>query len=741
MMTPRSCESTFTESISVTPIYPTGGQYREAIQNPAACFKDPDLANGKPKSDPLGLPKPISGNFASVFTIDGADGKRWAVKCFTRYPTDQHTRYKEISQTLSAINRPWRVPFDYITEGILCLGKWYPILKMEWVDAKGLIPYIEAHLWQPSVLAELANEFAQMIKDMGACGIAHGDLQHGNLLVTPNGELKLIDYDGMYVAGLDRLGASEIGHTNYQSPTRSMENWGPDLDRFSSWVIYGSLVAITIDPILWTLLHSEGDEALLFRKDDFLPPQNSRALVLLSQSPDERLRHLSKALAPFWTNDLTSIPALDTMAVPAPNSERPLSISHKADSSKVEGARNDVSKAISDWLTSLDSASLGTTDSPNDSTWILAQLPPIERLRFEPSHQTLRIFGATILLALVALVVLGALAIITVTDAVIGGACLATLLFAISGVLYYRTAEAQGKRDSRTQLARRNLAVNSARRLASKSEKDRRAIDQRERQAIAKIDKRAKDAYATEQKQLAAAETKAKQQLSNISTQVQSLQSSESVEFGKELQILQNQHVAAKLRIASIQSATMPGIGQLLKLELEAHGIMTAADFTGISIGTDSKAFINLRNGHRVHPNGIGEIKALTLDAWRRDVEESARRTQPTILPQMQAQAIRVKYAQKRQSLAEAERKVRAEAMSQQHQLRESWAATHLAIGVELTETRDRFLRECAQADLSLSQDRQNARDATWQQVKAEWDHGRYSEVTYRRYCICIARG
>jgi hypothetical protein len=401
------------------------------------------------------------------------------------------------------------------------------------------------------------------------------------------------------------------------------------------------------------------------------------------------------------------------MAVPAPNSERPLSTSHKADSSKVEGARNDVSEAISDWLTSLDSASLGATESPNDSTWILEQLPPIERLPFEPSHQTVRIFGATILLALVALVALDAGAINAVTDAVIGGACLATLLFAVSGVLYYRTAEAQGKRDSRTQLAQRNVAVNSARRSASKSEKDRRAIDQRERQAIAKIDKRAKDAYATEQKQLAAAETKTKQQLSIISTQVQSLQSSESVEFGKELQTLQNQDLVAKLRIASIQSAMMPGIGQVLKLELAAHGIMTAADFTGISIGTDSKAFINLRNGHRVHPNGIGEIKALTLDAWRRDVEESARRTQPTILPQMQAQAIRLKYAHKRQSLAEAERKVRAEAMSQQHQLRETWAATHIAIGVELTETRDRVLRECAQADLRLSQDRQNARDAT----------------------------
>ncbi len=32
----------------------------------------------------FGMPKAIGGNFASVFTIDGTDGNRWAVKCFTR---------------------------------------------------------------------------------------------------------------------------------------------------------------------------------------------------------------------------------------------------------------------------------------------------------------------------------------------------------------------------------------------------------------------------------------------------------------------------------------------------------------------------------------------------------------------------------------------------------------------------------------------------------------------------------
>ena len=52
-----------------------------------------------------------------------------------------------------------------------------------------------------------------------------------------------------------------------------------------------------------------------------------------------------------------------------------------------------------------------------------------------------------------------------------------------------------------------------------------------------------------------------------------------------------------------------------------ANGITTAADFTGISYGTGSEVLINLRNGRRVHPSGIGEVKAVALETWRREVE------------------------------------------------------------------------------------------------------------------------
>jgi len=237
--------------------YPTGGQYRDSLYNTDLCFRDSVLKGSIVTKDRLEMPKLISGNFASVFTVRSPNNQQWAVKCFTRFVDNQEERYQRISEALRPVKKPWRVGFDYLPEGVMCEGRWYPILKMEWVDAVELIPFIEKHLWDPSRIADLATKFARMIEDLAALGIAHGDLQHGNLLVTSSGELKLIDYDGMYVPSLARMGACEVGHANYQSPARTISSWGPYLDNFSAWVIYASLVALTIDPSLWTLLRDQ----------------------------------------------------------------------------------------------------------------------------------------------------------------------------------------------------------------------------------------------------------------------------------------------------------------------------------------------------------------------------------------------------------------------------------------------------------------------------------------------------
>jgi len=47
--------------------WPTVDHYNDAIQSPRISFADPDLQAGEPELNALGLPRPVTGSFASVY--------------------------------------------------------------------------------------------------------------------------------------------------------------------------------------------------------------------------------------------------------------------------------------------------------------------------------------------------------------------------------------------------------------------------------------------------------------------------------------------------------------------------------------------------------------------------------------------------------------------------------------------------------------------------------------------------
>lgn len=720
-------------------MYPTGGQYREALQNTKLCFRDPALAGGDVTMDQLGMPKPISGASASVFTIRNADGRRWAVKCFTRFVDHQETRYRRISETLQTVSKPWRVAFEYLPDGVLCNEKRYPILKMEWVDAAGLISFIERHLLDTNALASLAVTFAQMVEDLSALGIAHGDLQHGNLLVTSSGALRLIDYDGMFVPGLAQEGACENGHVNYQSPARTMNTWGPYLDNFSAWIIYASLVALTIEPTLWTLLHNQGDEALLFHRDDFVNYRSSRAFMALNQSSQAELKALGTGLSGLWTSDVRAIPALNPASLPKPNSRSAVNIT-------AASATGTATRPLPDWVTQAQPRTQSTAAvSHGDGSWIAGHLPALAPVAFNPSMRALRLLTG---FALVAVIAVGVSARTGVLPAFIAGtaASLAVLVFvATSTLLFRRTPEWRAKHDKRDFHRQRRAESDRAARDVSKLQQLKRSIDAREKNAADKIIKNADKAKAAEQKDLASVNSKLATQIQNLEKQRNNLQSNELREAGQALRAHQQQHVTSYLSRALISSASIPGIGAGVTRSLAACGIVSAADFSGISYQTGPRGgqqvYIKLRNGRLVHPTGVGEKKARDLESWRKTHEIRAMSTQPTALPAAQAQAISAKYLQQRQALVDQERAAQARAAADQLQIGQKWAPTHAAFSGELIAARKVFGEERAQADTDLATAQKQASVATWQRDLAQREVAAYRSVTYGRYLAGIIRG
>ncbi len=279
--------------------WPLNIDFTIAVQNPQLCFADPDLKQASTSKNSRGRVLLWSGNFATVYKLTNklSTGDRaWAVRCFTRIPqSDVQHRYKLISEYLSQHQTSYLVDFEFLSQGILVKGEWYPILKMDWVEGVEIDRYIGEYIDDSQVLLRLDRQLKRLQKDLQKIGIAHGDLQHGNIMIDDEGEIKLVDYDGMYVPALQGNPPSEIGHPNYQPPMRSAQDFSDRLDDFSFAVISLSLRALAIDPNLWETFH-EDNKNLIFRQNDFQEPKLSPVFQAIAQIPDDQIRDLSDRL-------------------------------------------------------------------------------------------------------------------------------------------------------------------------------------------------------------------------------------------------------------------------------------------------------------------------------------------------------------------------------------------------------------------------------------------------------------
>ncbi len=223
--------------------WPLSQDYNEAVQNPRTSFGDPDLKVGEVVPGPLGIPMPRSGNFADVYQIRAADGRAWALKCFTRPAAGLRERYLKIDAQLRDARLPFSVGFEFLPEGVRIRGLWYPALKMEWVEGLQLNAFVRQNVDRPDHLKALLGMWVRLCKRLRDARIAHADLQHGNVLLVPGAttntlKLRLIDYDGMWVPALAKSPSGESGHAAYQHPARLRDStYSADVDRFPNLVI------------------------------------------------------------------------------------------------------------------------------------------------------------------------------------------------------------------------------------------------------------------------------------------------------------------------------------------------------------------------------------------------------------------------------------------------------------------------------------------------------------------------
>ncbi|MBA4186790.1 MAG: hypothetical protein C0467_02105 [Planctomycetaceae bacterium] len=289
------------------------------MQNPDTAFRDPDLKASAAEKSPMGVPRARSGAFASVYKMTRGN-KAIALKLFNFPNEDRAARYQAVSDYLKKLGakKPTAmVGFEYHPEGIRIGKAWYPTLTMEWVKGKSLGEWVREAMEQKKpntdAVRKMADSWIQLVLEIQAAQIAHGDLQHDNVMVVGQTPV-LVDYDGMCVPALadpkKPLEQLEFGKPAYQHPARPAEKLTPHLDHFAAWVILIALRASAADHGLYhRFVTKTQNENLLFTPPDMVTPAGSALWQELVRCKDPEVRDWAKMIRESLDKPFIQIPA------------------------------------------------------------------------------------------------------------------------------------------------------------------------------------------------------------------------------------------------------------------------------------------------------------------------------------------------------------------------------------------------------------------------------------------------
>ena len=236
-------------------IFPSITEYRDALLFEGALKKYSKL---KLVTDANGQPCFSSGNFSVVFRMkDKFSGKEYAVKCFTRDQERRQISYKLISKYLEKNRNQYFVDYEYLSDEIWVNSKLagageFPAVIMEWVESITLGEKLSELCINEdkNALFEFACAFDKMAYWLINQPFAHGDLKPDNILIKPNGAIRLIDYDGMFTSEMSGEPARENGSPGFRHPKRNINLFGPYIDDFSVLIISLSLHILAKEPNL-----------------------------------------------------------------------------------------------------------------------------------------------------------------------------------------------------------------------------------------------------------------------------------------------------------------------------------------------------------------------------------------------------------------------------------------------------------------------------------------------------------
>ena len=262
--------------------YPLMSEHVSAIRD--ASDNLDELAHLVPVLDDHGEPYRSSGAFAVVFKMkDEQTGKCYALKCFLEEQEGRAEAYRLIADELDCIDSSYVTSVKYLEKEIFvdssCEEDEFPVLLMDWVEGETMETYIANNYQDEYAMGMLCYRFCKMAAWLRSQPFAHGDIKPDNIMVRPDGNLTLVDYDGMFVPAMKGQKSPTIGTKDFSHPLRTVDDFDETIDDFALASIALSLKAISMNS---TLLDTYGaSDRLLFSESDYRTPSSSKAISAL----------------------------------------------------------------------------------------------------------------------------------------------------------------------------------------------------------------------------------------------------------------------------------------------------------------------------------------------------------------------------------------------------------------------------------------------------------------------------
>ena len=264
--------------------YPLISEYVRAIQDASSNLDK--LAHLVPVLDDHGEPYRSSGAFAVVFKMkDEQTGKCYALKCFTEEQEGRAEAYLQIADELEFVDSSYITSVKYLDKEIFvdssCEEDEFPVLLMDWIDGETMENYIAENYQDKYAMAMLCYRFCKMAAWLRSQPFAHGDIKPDNIMVRPDGNLTLVDYDGMFVPAMKGQKSPTIGIKDFSHPLRTVDDFDERIDDFALASIALSLKAISMNSKL--LDTYSASDRLLFSENDYRNPSNSKVISALQE--------------------------------------------------------------------------------------------------------------------------------------------------------------------------------------------------------------------------------------------------------------------------------------------------------------------------------------------------------------------------------------------------------------------------------------------------------------------------